>query len=165
MSVYVIGIDPGRRGGIVALDECGDIAWWRAMPTIRVSVGRSTARHVVDVTRLHDTLADSDTTAVVIEQQGPRPRDTPLGAFSTGRSYGALLAVCEMLELMAVVVPPATWKADMGLTRADKGASVAAAEARWPEVAAFRGARGGLRDGVAEAALIAAWWTDRGCRL
>lgn len=92
---------------------------------------------------------------VFLEKTWARPEEGGVSGFKTGMGYAGLwcLAVAKFLPVDRVA--PQTWKHAYKLS-AVKVAAVELASQLFPDNAhEFRGPRGGLRDGVAEAALIA----------
>lgn len=126
----IIGIDPGRSGGLAALElRPGPtrILWVRRMPW--VPTGRKTPD--LDVARLTDWLTESDPDLVVLERMQYRPpmgrgaggRQVPIGAGTAfteaaiALGYGQLLGMVKVLNhqsrLRYCEIPPNTWQAKL----------------------------------------------------
>jgi crossover junction endodeoxyribonuclease RuvC len=92
---------------------------------------------------------------VFVEEVGVQPGEGAVGAFSFGRGYGRIEGVVQTLRIALTLVKPQVWKPKLGAPR-DKVQSVSRARQLMPSAAgAFVGPRGGLLDGLAEAAMIA----------
>lgn len=154
-----IGIDPGKAGGLVALDQGGALAGYLLMPT----VGKGTKRERVSLGALlawyRGELAEFERVTVAIERVSSAPSDGVVSAFSFGKAVQAAFDFGEALEASIVEVSPKDWqrvflRGHRRDTREHIKASAAlVAGERWP----------GLREplqrknrwGLADAALIA----------
>ena len=143
----VIGIDPGLTGWVVAVDSDG-VAWSVPMPRTPVGLAGVLSPH-------HDL-------PVVVEVQHP-VRGQGLGStFRIGQGYGQILGVLAGLGIDPMLVRAVDWQRVMlaaeprlaGETPKDHYVRVA--RSRWPTIG-FCGPRGGIWDGKAAAAMIAAW--------
>jgi crossover junction endodeoxyribonuclease RuvC len=99
---------------------------------------------------------------VVLERQGPMPRQGVSSTFSIGYQYGALTGVLCALGLPFELVEPAVWKRDMKLLGHDKSHSLDQARVLMPEIAHLISRQ--KDHGLAEAALIALWKVKHGTR-
>jgi hypothetical protein len=89
----------------------------------------------------------------VIENVHAMPKQGVSSSFSFGRALGVAEGVLAGNGLSLRYVSPAKWKKALGLS-ADKGVSRRRAIELWPDHRkAF-----GVKDGRAEAALLAWWW-------
>jgi len=158
-----IGIDPGLDGGIACIAN-EQLVTVDAMPTVTYKVAGKQRRrvdaegvkHILEY--CHETYAPvGQTPVVVIEQQSTRAGLSATAVFSTGYGYGLLTGLVTGLDWSLSVYKPKEWQKEVGITKANKALSVDIACRLWPDFATgFRGPRGGLKDGPAEAALIAA---------
>ena len=83
------------------------------------------------------------------------PHDAPAYAFAFGMAYGSVLGALGALGIPRSKTRPVEWKKAMRAP-AEKKQSVARARELMPACSRlFAGPRGGIRDGVAEAAMIA----------
>ena len=89
-----------------------------------------------------------------IEHAQAMPGNGVTGMFNYGVGYGIILATLTIGEIEYTKIRPAKWKKYFGLIKKPKLASVELAEKLFPD-AELRGPRGGLKDGRAEALLIA----------
>lgn len=107
----IIGIDPGRNGGLAA--DVGGVVHTARMPL----VGND-----LDVQGIQDWIeALGEPDLVVIEEQAPNAfRNVPKpaqAAFGQGRHYGSLLTLTKLLAWPTLVVAPQRWqKAVPGLS-------------------------------------------------
>lgn len=147
MSLYTIGIDPGKTGAIVAVDGDGAIAWtW--------SLKGRTHREIINLLREHGDCP------VILERQFAVHGQGLVSTFTTAEGYGALVGIVEALDMPLHLVRSQEWQRVMlaGEGKASgqdlKRLYVGVAERLWPSIS-FRGPRGGMGDGKAAAALIA----------
>lgn len=90
-----------------------------------------------------------------MEEVNASPQMGVVSAFSFGEGKGVLLGVSAAMGVPTTLVKPTQWKKQMRVP-ADKRAAVQRASQLFPAVAhLFKGPRGGVFDGRAEAALIA----------
>lgn len=157
-----LGIDPGASGALALLH--GNALTIYDMP-LKQRKGR-TGKVVteIDTDRLwaivrraaHKSVEYDYFITPVLEQVGGLPRQGAASAFQFGRVYGQIEMACVANGLEITYAAPTKWKADARLIGKDKAASCALAAELWPQHAAqFFGPRGGLKDGRAEAALLA----------
>lgn len=162
-----VGIDIGLSGGIAVLDfpAAGGAPTVAAhdMPVLRSKRKTSKGNGVVDVAglaRLLDaihgvTLLDGRPVRVGYEEVASMPDQGVASMFSFGRALGAVEGALAASRLPVLPVRPAQWKRAMRVPAAKDG-TVARADQLLPGAAhLWRGPRGGLLDGRAEAALIA----------
>ena len=161
MSLYVIGVDPGISGGIALIGpDALTMVRGEHMPTMEM-VG-SRGRKIVDVraaARILDRMLleashPSIRPVAVLEKVHAMPKQGVASSFSFGHNVGMIEAVLRLAVERVSVVSASTWKPRMNLSR-DKAQSLAMARDRFGphEVFAYK-----TKDGVAEAALIAAYW-------
>jgi crossover junction endodeoxyribonuclease RuvC len=148
----ILGIDPGFKGALAFITAQAKCVY--DMPTEEFKVNgfkrkRLSKGEIAGLIRRHAP------THAFLEAVHARPRDGSVAAFSFGRGYGTLETILELTDIPCTEVSPQRWKHAMACT-ADKVGAVMRASHLMPELAAqFRGARGGILDGRAEAALIA----------
>ena len=91
-----------------------------------------------------------------LERVHSRPGEGVVSAFKFGTVFGGLRAMAAAKMIPLTLVTPSQWMKDMGVGRGSKEASVIRATELFPNYASiFRGPKGGKKDGVAEASLIA----------
>jgi hypothetical protein len=145
ISVPVVGIDPGNAGGIAVLDPCGRI--------IELHEGLQEFGVVVPILR---SWAEKGCVFSVERQRGHR---SALASYH--KILGALFVLLGILEGRVFEVAPRRWQSkflgDDIPTGGTKVASVELCQSLWPTVDYWTTEKGRLRDGPADAALIALW--------
>lgn len=149
-----IGIDPGLKGGIAALDRAGNPLGVWPMP---VAGGEVHAAGVADRLRVllcHD--GGPDQVRVCLEKVGAMPKQGVSSTFRFGVGVGTLLGVCATLGLGVVLVPPPTWKRRIlhGLPH-DKDGAIRYCMNRWPLVDLVQPGCRVPHDGIADALCLA----------
>lgn len=160
----VIGIDPGLRGGLGVLDvddagDCLAVTLHRT-PSMPVTRGGK-LRNEYDAAAMCGLLSRAidgrpvpfRNCEVVLEAQGPRPKQGTASTYRTGVGFGIWLGIVAAFKVPYRVVPPATWKRHAGLIGADKRASRLRAQERYPALGVIAAAD----EGPAEALLLAAY--------
>lgn len=153
----VLGIDPGLKGAIALYNEKG-LQSVLEIPTVKSS-GRGREVLWASLNQQWDELffwADH----VFLERVNARPLDGGSSAFKFGSIYGGLRGLIVAKLIPYTLVTPGTWMKVMGVGRGSKEASCLRAEQLFP-TEGFRGPKGGKKDGVAEAALIAKYGFDK----
>ncbi|MEE8372799.1 MAG: hypothetical protein V3R87_03575 [Dehalococcoidia bacterium] len=153
----VLGIDPGLNGALALYNEKG-LGNILEIPSAK-STGRGREVLWSELNRQWDELffwADH----VFLERVNARPLDGGASAFKFGSIYGGLrcLAVAKLIPY--TLVTPVSWMKVMGVGLGSKEASCLRAEQLFPG-RNFRGPRGGKKDGMAEASLIAKYGYDK----
>ncbi len=150
----IVGIDPGKSGGIAFLWPTVGVLHVAPMPSYEVT--RTRTKTFVDEEAVHQAFTThGPLTHAWIEDVHAMPTDAPAYAFSFGMAYGVVLGVLGALQVPRSKEAPAVWKRAMKAP-ADKKQSVSRAKELMPACAPmFVGPRGGLLDGNAEAAMIA----------
>lgn len=143
-----VGVDPGQYGGLAVIDSERHVLLSADMPTL------ADARQVdaVAISGLLQGAIDSDAYCM-LEQAQAMPKQGVTSVFNYGVGYGKILAVLEWCRIPFELVRPAKWKKSFSLGR-DKKDSVVLAQRLFPEVE-FCTPRGRMRDGMAEALLLA----------
>jgi hypothetical protein len=161
--MMIAGFDPGQKGGVSVIDSGSHKIWFKEMPTMKA--GKKT---YVDEGELACWLRRFDIDYGYIERVHFIKDQGGVSSFTFGESLGVLKGVCAGLGINRVMVEPQKWKADMHVP-ANKEGAVRRMERLVPsttiagggEKNVFIGPRGGLKDGIAEAGLIAVY----GCLL
>ncbi len=150
----LIGIDPGKSGGVALVGEGGEFLHGVRMPTVKHG-----KRDLVDPRAINEALTVVDdvggivTRGVVIEQVGAMPGQGVSSMFNFGRHTGAVEGWALGTGLPVSWVTPAVWKRYFGLSR-DKRASLDRARLEFGDLKLWDVL---ANDGIAEAALIALW--------
>ena len=142
----IIGIDPGKKGGIGVLTNEGKFMEGHKMPDlyeINSALAGIMCRHGYN--DIH----------VWIEEPFHRASDGRTSVFTMGVNYGILLKSVNMFGIGPEFVKPNVWKSAFKLSK-DKTKSVKLCEYLFPDSKDFlHGKKGGILDGVAEGILIA----------
>lgn len=174
----VCGIDPGLKGAIAFVDS-RDMSLRAAHPLPVKQVGTKARVDIHALTTWLDGGAPFPMPAewhfgwvagkprlsaggVIIERQGVKPGEGNVSGLTIGLNYGLLLGMLETLGIPYFEVQPAQWKRGLSVGP-EKAHSISRAQAFWPRaVSKWTGPRGGVKDGVCEAALIARYGAMRG---
>lgn len=156
----VLGIDCGKSGAIAYYD--GSMTSFYSMP---LKDGE------IDILELNKLTFMKPLECIIIEEQTSFASDGRFGAFTMGINYGRLLAWAEHRCSQLCRVRPQVWQKSFGIAlKHDKGttsvqrkqaikqAALDALKSINAELAAqTTGPRGGNRDGIVDAILIATW--------
>jgi hypothetical protein len=177
MKFCFVGVDPGLRGAVAALDEDGRLIFAQDTPIIEVKRGKTPkgnvkTRHLYLPTAMADILVENlfdlddgprygprDKTGAVashdvivgIESVHAMPGQGVTSMFSMGRGLGLWEGIVAALRLPVEMIDPVTWKRAMGIPAgSDKRASVELALRLFPSAPIKR-----AQDGRADAVLLA----------
>lgn len=162
----VVFIDPGKSGGIVAIDLLGRYVDHLAAdhPDNGYVVGKRLSGAVVAafLSRLQAHAPALPIVKVGIEKQSTRPKEGLRAALTTGRNWGVLVGVVEALGLPLVEVTPAKWAGAVhgkgAKTSAERKArSVQLCRQELPDLPLVWGRRVKPHDGLADAGAGALW--------
>ncbi|KKM67157.1 hypothetical protein LCGC14_1473990 [marine sediment metagenome] len=157
-----VGVDPGFQGAIGIIDSYGKYVACVDMPVVGAS-GRKQEFNVPLLCSIVRNLSQWKIERVVVEFPATRPGEAPESAKRFGVGLGLLWGIFAANGLPIERVAPNKWKGRLGLigkagqAQASKLQAVEMAERfiRDIPVGLLRGPRGGLKDGRAEAFLIA----------
>lgn len=140
-----VGIDPGKEGAIVIIDDPGTLVAIADMPIAAGELdGRAFAELLMDAQPI---------SRVFIEKVHSMPKQGVASTWRFAQNYGGLIHVLQAGEIPFERVPPQKWKASFSLNGKPKDAARALCSEMWPEAASdFRLVKHG---GRADAALIA----------
>ena len=163
-----VGVDPGKTGGIVVLDQDGRYVAHTLMPL----VGKGTKRARVDCRTLSrwwaklrwpelDDEHDPGLLRVTwaIERVSSAPTDGVVSAFTFGKVTGAIFAFAETVDCAITEVSPRDWQKVMlyghrrGNREQIKASAALVASDRWPQLSEDLQVK--ARWGLSDAALIA----------
>jgi crossover junction endodeoxyribonuclease RuvC len=120
----VLGIDPGKSGGLALLREGSESPWTQKMP--------ETDRDVYDAIEAWCYLGP---TTAFIEQVNAMPKDARSAAFKFGRSYGLVFGCLIACQVPIERVLPRVWQQKLGcLSGGDKRVTRARAQELFPQV-------------------------------
>jgi crossover junction endodeoxyribonuclease RuvC len=117
--MIVVGIDPGTRGGLVAVRVTDD-SIGTLLSTIDIPTVGDGARERVDVAAVRDWLNTFKPAFVLIERAQAVPRQGASSGFKYGRSVGALEATVVLSTIPLEIVEPTAWKRYWHLPGKDK---------------------------------------------
>ena len=100
MSKIIIGIDPGKSGGI---------AWKDVEGVVRVEKMPQTPHDCVDFFRECIILGCHDDISCVLEKVAPNSQNGCQGNFRLGQNYGELRMLLATLGISFTEVSPAKW--------------------------------------------------------
>jgi crossover junction endodeoxyribonuclease RuvC len=132
--------------------EGGALVWGARMPIVKMR-----GKAMIDARRVAQLLEEPFDVAV-IEAVHAMPRQGVSSSFQFGRMLGGIEALVYATGARVEYVTPAAWKKALGLST-EKQASIDAAKIRFGSVA-DEVLRHKADDGIAEAALIAAYWSS-----
>jgi len=148
-----IGIDPGREGAIVRLDDSGATAWLLPYDDAGLQ-GRELARMMREIGE----------GVVVLERAQSMPRQGIASAFRYGRDYGVIVGVLDAIWQPYTTVAPGVWhRRIVGGTSDDpKARARAVIEARLPLLELRPGRRRKAHEGIVDAACLALYGREVG---
>lgn len=154
MSVF-IGIDPGASGALARFDSARNVVEIVDMPM--APFGLSRGLNHWGLADLLSRWADVSV-SVVIERVSAMPGQGVVSMFTFGQYFGAVKQAVASAGIAYTLIEPRIWKRVYGLQggRENKGASAAKAIELFPELKPLMyGPKGGVKDGRAEAVLLA----------
>ena len=105
MSKLFIGIDNGKKGGIVVINDNRRVVLKTVMPVI------GTKKKEYDVREISDILKRYPADLVVLEKvMVMGPMTSKVGAMSNGWCLGFMEGLCNALDLPYVIVRPQEWQ-------------------------------------------------------
>lgn len=148
--MIVLGVDPGKMGAAVALDEqrrCTD-SWTAAAYT---SGSQYLPKMMADVVR------DSGCGLLILERQQAMPKQGATSAYTIGRGQALWEGIAAALGVPYEIVSAPTWRrvALVGIPGDGKERAILAAESRVPGLSLSPGRSAKLHDGLADACCIA----------
>lgn len=166
-NTYFAGIDPGLHGALAVISvtpgaprpvlvEVSDL------PTVVKRVGR-TDRARYSILELAGLIGSAATVywPAMVAIEDVQGRGNQMGGAQLSYGVGLLHMAAEMHRLPVTLIQPSAWKAALRCPASKPAAAKLAANLIDGVGNAFRGPLGGLRDGRAEAALLAYWAWQR----
>jgi crossover junction endodeoxyribonuclease RuvC len=147
-----IGIDNGLHGAIAILtvtEKTTDLVI-HDMPVLKIAGKNKYDLHAIGLI-LKEHIKDS---FAVLEQAQAMPGQGVVSMFSTGYGYGLMRGFLTALNIPYQIIPSQRWKKEYGLQKTEKKDAALPAEALYPQ-AKLRGSKGGVKDGRADALLLA----------
>lgn len=148
--MIVAGIDPGKTGALVALDDRR-----RVLAQHRAEAAYCEPEYRTrEMARL---LAATHADLVVLERQHPMPKQGLTSTFSIARGFGLWEGIAAALGMPVLVVSAVTWQKLVlrAIPGEGKARAVLAAENRLPELVLSPGRMRKAHSGLADAACIA----------
>lgn len=158
MRLY-LGIDPGLSGALAFYDPLNNELDVFDMPTVAVKVAKSNKR-TIDLHELANLVDDyaHSTIKAVIEEVGAMPKQGVTSSFNFGFNCACVQMAVVANAIGLMMVRPAVWKKEMGITR-DKETARREASRLLPEHS--RTWCLAKHDGRAEAALLAIYLSKK----
>ncbi len=151
--MLITGIDPGLHGALAFLDTDAAKMCIGDMPLFEFYTTRT--RKKVDPFAVARWMHDLKPHHVYLEDVASSTQQGVVSAFSFGEGKGILYGVAVAIGIPVTMPKPNDWKKQMRCP-ADKRATVQRASQLFPALAPlFKGPRGGVFDGRAEACLLA----------
>lgn len=155
--MIVIGIDPGKSGGLAAIRD-GLVVDAMSMPV--EPRGKGKAKEAVSASDIRGFIWEADEEVVaVLEQVHAMPRQGVSSSFQFGRMYGGVEVAAHAYADRVEYVTPHEWKKALLPKGAPKDASRELASSLYPGGSIFWPLK--KHEGVAEAALIAHYWMEK----
>jgi len=158
--MFIIGIDPGNKGGVAQLITTPSVGYTidvYPIPTMKEIINKKN-RIKIDTLTLTELVRGAD--LISLEKSSPMPGEGSIGMFNYGKGYGIILGIAAALSIDVLEVHPATWKKHM-LGKRPKGTdtknhAITKIKELYPKIKLLATKRSKKEhDGMAEAALIA----------
>ena len=130
-----LGFDNGLKGGLVCLNEKGEVVYQTIMPIIVSDKNEYDIKSIINVFDIIKSL-DKDI-KVCLEKSYVRPIQGIRAAFSTGYGYGIMQALLEVNKMSYEIVNPVMWMKLVfagSYNKEEKKQSVLWAQRKWPEI-------------------------------
>ncbi len=125
--MIIIGIDPGKSGGISWATESG-VPLAQKIP--------ATATDIVDLLEQIDSETEHQHDSEIkcyIEKVASTPQQGVVSAFTFGRGFGTLEGILSALKIPYEFISPQKWQKELQcMTGGDKNVSKAKAQQLWP---------------------------------
>ena len=161
MSYVVIGIDPGKDGALVVLDQSGNtVMSYLSKNEFTVRMGKGSKRSYTEA-RMAQAIDMIDSAhevlLVAIEKQWARPKQGVSSTFSSGLGYGLWRGILASHNIRYSEVSPKTWAKEVlkDVSGDGKARSVYVASQRVPDLDLTPGLKRKPHDGLADAACLA----------
>jgi len=145
-----IGIDPGKTGGIAIISDVQN----NHISAIEMPIN---AKKEIDVLSIYSYLLlyMGSNCFCCIEKSTAMPKQGVVSMFKYGTTYGKLIAIIEILEISYEEIVPQKWKKEFSIN-SDKRRSIITVQKLFPSMKGqFTTERGRIKDGAAEALLLA----------
>ena len=143
MKTVFIGIDPGKKGGIAAIDVDNDFSFTEPYSNEAL------------ITLLESVSKNNREAVCCLEKVGARPGQGVVSMFSFGQSVGYIKGVLEAFRIPYQEITPQKWKGEFGLN-SEKAASAEVCRKLFPDISLLETPKCKKpHDGMAEALLMA----------
>jgi crossover junction endodeoxyribonuclease RuvC len=112
----ILGVDPGKSGGLSIIDEAMNLIECYHMPLKKGADGKD---HVCPIS-VHEILSKHQIELAVIEKVGARPRQGVTSMFNFGDAYGIVRAISEINSVQTIYVTPQKWRGFQSLSGLSK---------------------------------------------
>lgn len=149
-----VGIDCGKQGGIVVIDEKENIMEKHIMPVIKI--GKKIEYDIERISFLVSRWYEMKDAHVFVEKQYPRPITSKRACFDIGYGYGILLTALKISGLSTEIVTPQTWMKVMKISSKNGKGSISYCLKKYPKedwTATERAKK--VADGLTDACAIA----------
>jgi crossover junction endodeoxyribonuclease RuvC len=147
----VIGIDPGKKGGVAVLMN-GTLIMLQPLTNENLKMALHGAKAAAYA---YEELNRECRLVAFVEKVGARPGQGVTSMFHFGENYGFVQGMLYANEIETVLVTPQTWKKHFCLINCEKDESVAVCKEHFPAANLIPPRKRKEQDGLAEAALIA----------
>ena len=121
----ILGLDPGKSGGMVLLDANSTII-------DRIIFSHNTDHDIADCIREWN---ENDGLIAYLEQVHSMPRQGVASTFKFGAHFGMLRGMLIMAHIPFRLVTPGMWQRKLGcLSHGNKNVTKSAAQQRWPDL-------------------------------
>ena len=161
MEAVYIGIDPGKDGAVVVLNQYGKaLASYLTAKEFTIRLGKGSKRDYTAacmVRAFHLMSTEYTVVIAVLEKQWARPKQGVSSTFSSGVGYGLWKGILSAKGIPFIEVSPRTWTGCVlkDVSGDGKGRSVYVASQRVPTLDLTPGSKRKPHDGLADAACLA----------
>lgn len=141
-----IGIDPGEKGGISAIDENGNVVCCEIMS--RDGLIRN-CKNIINIS--------NGSVIACVEKVNAMPGQGVTSMFSFGKSAGFIEGVLETLGIGYQLVTPQKWKKEFSLIKTGKNMSIKVCQKLYPNQNLIPERHRKESDGMAESLLMATY--------
>lgn len=153
--MIVVGIDPGKRGGLSMIDTRPHETpeGWACIAYVNLGVIMPNSPELV-ANWLNSLPQRPD--VAYIENVHAMPGQGVTSMFNFGKGFGEILGVCAALDICVELVSPQKWKrAVLSGTAKDKAAAIEFVQREYPMINLVPGRCRVPQDGIADAVCIA----------
>ena len=148
VKMIFIGIDPGQTGAIAVIDWTGEILFLKDWPCDEIGAA--------DIVRTIQGCFSNFTLRAALEKVHSMPKQGVSSSFKFGTNFGIWKGILASFQIPFLEPTPQAWQKGVVKKAQDTDPKIAATRRLWPKVE-LEGPRGGIKDGRADALLIADW--------